>query len=166
GIDVGYKVAKILHAAFLDRITPSKIIQRINADGRLGKKGGKGFYIYEGKNKNVDSTIYTLISDIRKSNGELAKEDIQDRLLFIMLIEAVHCLEEQIVRRSRDVDAGMIFGTGFPPFRGGLLKYADSLGLELCVEKIKNLQEKYGARFACPELLRKMVEKNQKFYEN
>ncbi|MFQ6115010.1 MAG: 3-hydroxyacyl-CoA dehydrogenase NAD-binding domain-containing protein, partial [bacterium] len=124
GIDVGYKVSRILLDAFPNRLKPSEVIDRLQADGRLGKKGGKGFYVYEGKNKSVDSTVYALIDDLMKTDGRVTKEEIQNRLVVIMIKEAALCLEEKIVRHPRDVDAGMIFGTGFPPFRGGLLKYS------------------------------------------
>ncbi len=166
GIDVAYKVSKIMLEAFKDRVTPSKIIERVNEDGRLGRKGGKGFYIYEGKNKTVDSEIYALFQDLIRTNGTISQEDIQNRLVFGMLKEAALCLEEKVVRRPRDVDAGMIFGTGFPPFRGGLLRYADSLGMETCITNMKKLQDKYGDRFEPPELMQKMMEKNEKFHHD
>jgi 3-hydroxyacyl-CoA dehydrogenase/enoyl-CoA hydratase/3-hydroxybutyryl-CoA epimerase len=166
GIDVGYKVSKILHEAFKDRITPSKIIEKLVEDKRLGKKGGKGFYIYEGKNTKVDSAVYALIADLRKTTRQISKEEIQERLIFIMLKEAALCLDEGIIRCPRDVDAGMIFGTGFPPFRGGLLRYADSLGLEKIVDKMNQLRDQFGDRFEPPKLLIKKATKKEKFYES
>lgn len=164
GIDVGYKVAKILAEAFGERVTPSKVIECMYEDKRLGKKGGKGFYIYEGRSKRVDENVYALFKHLVKPKP-LTREEMQDRLVFIMLREAVLCLEEKIVRRPRDVDAGMIFGTGFPPFRGGLLRYADSLGLSNCHDKFFTLKEKYGARFETPELLQKLAMKGERFYQ-
>lgn len=163
GIDVAYKVAKILTAAFGERVEPSRVIARMQEKGRLGKKGGKGFYIYEGKDKRVDAVVYDLISDLRQE-GTLSPEAIQNRLVFVMLKEGIHCLEEEIVRRPRDVDAGMIFGTGFPPFRGGLLRYADSLGAQSCLEQMHALQEKYGSRFEPPVLLEKMAKEGKQFF--
>jgi 3-hydroxyacyl-CoA dehydrogenase/enoyl-CoA hydratase/3-hydroxybutyryl-CoA epimerase len=165
GIDVGYKVAKILAEAFGERVTPSKVIECLYEDKRLGKKGGKGFYIYEGgRKKQVDPAVYDLIKHLVKPKP-LSPQEMQDRLVFIMLREAVLCVEEKIVRRPRDVDAGMIFGTGFPPFRGGLLRYADSLGLSNCHDKFFTLKEKYGARFETPELVQKMAMKGERFYQ-
>jgi len=164
GIDVGYKVAKILAEAFGERVTPSKVIECLYEDKRLGKKSGKGFYIYEGRNKQVDPAVYGLFKHLVKPKP-LSRPEMQDRLVFIMLREAVLCVEEKIVRRPRDVDAGMIFGTGFPPFRGGLLKYADSLGLSNCHDKFYTLKQKYGARFEAPELVRKMAMKGERFYQ-
>ncbi len=166
GIDVGYKVARILHETFKDRLKPSRVIERLYENGRLGKKGGKGFYIYKGKKKEVDETVYQMIEDLRTTKTHVSKEEIQDRLVMIMIKEAVLCLDEKIVRRPRDVDAGMIFGTGFPPFRGGLLRYADHLGLSTVVERMNQLKEKYGERFEPPRLLIKKASKGETFYQN
>ncbi len=166
GIDVGYEVSKILQKGFENRMAPSRIIERLNEDGRLGKKGGQGFYIYENKSKEVDTAVYDLIKDLTRSDGELSKEEIQERLVFTMIKEGILCLEENLVRHPRDVDAGLVFGTGFPPFRGGLLRYAQSLGLKTCLDKLKGLTEKCGPRFEPPELLQKMAENDETFYED
>ena len=163
GLDVGFKVAKILNEAFPDRIIVSPVMGKMSADGRLGKKGGKGFYIYEGRKKRIDPEVYRIIGHVRRA-GELSRQDIQNRLLAAMLKEAALCLEEGIVRRARDVDAGLIFGTGFPPFRGGLLRYADSLGLAHWVDLMGQLAEKTGPRFAVPKLIAELAEKNGTFY--
>ncbi len=163
GIDVGFKVAKILQEAFGDRVVPSAVIEKVSQSGRLGKKGGKGFYIYEGKDKRVDEDIYKVIDHVSQPE-KFPKEVLQDRLLFIMLKEAALCLEEQIVRHPRDVDAGMIFGTGFPPFRGGVLRYADKLGSEKCVDKMQQLAETFGERFAPPKSLVSSAQSGGAFY--
>ncbi len=164
GLDVAQKVAHIMQEAFPDRGEPSKVIERMVADGRLGKKSRRGFYLYEEKGKRVDAAVYTLLADLIRSDGVPSKEVIQDRLVMIMLKEAILCLEEGIVRRPRDVDAGMIFGTGFPPFRGGLLRYADQLGASVCLEKMTQLSDQYGPRFSPPERLRKMADTREPFY--
>ena len=70
-----------------------------------------------------------------------------------MINEAARCLDEGIAQRARDVDVGMIFGTGFAPFRGGLLKYADEEGLDEIVKKLKEFEKEYGARFKPSEAL-------------
>jgi len=163
GIEVAFEVAQILQEAFGDRVAPSQVIEKLHQDGRLGKKGGKGLYLYDGKKKQVDESVYELFRDLVKP-VQLSADDIQMRLVFIMLKEAIHCLEENVVRQALDVDAGMIFGTGFPPFRGGLLRYADSLGVQTCADEFNKLQEKFGERFAVPELLVKLAEKNGSFY--
>ncbi|MCG8603438.1 3-hydroxyacyl-CoA dehydrogenase NAD-binding domain-containing protein [bacterium] len=164
GIDVANKVSKILQAAFDGRVQPSKVVERLHANGRLGKKGGKGFYVYDGRRKKADAAVYDLIVDLRSSNTKLTDEQIQSRLVFIMLKEAVLCLQEEVVRRARDVDAGMIFGTGFPPFRGGLLKHADNVGVQKCVEKMEELRDGFGEQFEVPRLLHEFVQRGHGFY--
>lgn len=164
GIDVGYEVAHILHQAFRDRVRPSRVIEVMHEDERLGKKGGKGFYLYDAGDKRVDPTVYPLLADVRGTEKSFGKQEIQDRLVMIMLKEAVLCLEEGLVREPRDVDAGMIFGTGFPPFRGGLLRYADGLGLGTVVSKMENLHKEHGERFAPPELLTNKAKNQERFY--
>ncbi len=164
GIDVGFKVASILHEAFPERMAPSAVIEKMHQDKRLGKKGKKGFYLYDGKSKQVDPEVYKLINHEDQSS-KFSREDIQNRLVFIMLKEAVLCLQEKIVRRPRDVDAGLIFGTGFPPFRGGLLRYADNLGAQVCVDKMKELTKQCGERFQPPKLLLEKAEKGGSFYD-
>jgi len=78
--------------------------------------------------------------------------------------EAVFCLSEKIVRQARDLDAGMIFGTGFPPFRGGVLKHADNLGLQNCAEKMRSLANKYGDRYKPAAMLAALADKKRTFY--
>jgi 3-hydroxyacyl-CoA dehydrogenase/enoyl-CoA hydratase/3-hydroxybutyryl-CoA epimerase len=121
-------------------------------------------YVYQGKQKVVDQAIYKLIHDIVDASQELPRELIQDRLHFIMLKEGLLCLEEEIVRHPRDVDAGMIFGTGFPPFRGGLIKQADNMGTASCVEQMNALRDKFGERFAPPQSLVDLARKDGTFY--
>ncbi len=164
GIDVGHKVAHILQEAFPDRPAPSQILEIMHHDGRLGKKGGKGFYLYGGKKSTVDPDVYQLIKHVNQSS-KFSEQDVQNRLVFIMLKEAVLCLEEKIVRHPRDVDTGLIFGTGFPPFRGGLLRHADNLGLDKCVEIMRELAKLYGERFEPPKLLLERAEKKETLRE-
>lgn len=82
-----------------------------------------------------------------------------------MINEAARCLEEDVVRHPRDVDIGMIFGTGFPPFRGGLLRYADSLGSERLRQNLESYAEGYGERFAPAQLIVDMAKSGKKFFD-
>lgn len=120
GIDVAYDVAHELATAFNGRMAVAPVLQRIHDAGLKGRKGGKGFYIYNGKRERVN----------REFRGdERPATEIQRRLLEVMINEAKRCLSEGVVTSEDDIDAGMIFGTGFPPFRGGLVKYAQDSGL-------------------------------------
>ena len=164
GIDVASKVAGILGSHFGDRMERSKAVDALYADKRLGKKGGKGVYLYsEGKRGDVDAEIYRLINvtNPRPIDPGLAVE----RLLLAMINEAALILEEKIVGSAAELDLAMIMGTGFPPFRGGLLRYADSLGAAHIVSRLTELEAKGGKRFKPSAPMRRLAEKNSTFYE-
>jgi len=162
GLDVAAKVSHILENAFGSRMAGDGMLDKIVESGRLGKKNGKGFYIYESKNKKVDPAIYAFIPKTGKFDGSAA--EMQDRCVLPMINEAAMCLSEGLVRRPADVDIGMIFGTGFPPFRGGLLRYADARGIDNIVGKLETLAGKYGERFKPAALLEEMKTGGKKFY--
>ena len=83
-----------------------------------------------------------------------------------MINEAARCLEDQVVATADDVDLGMIMGTGFPPFHGGLLRYADSVGAKVLVEKLRKYQQKFGARYEPAALLVKLAESGKTFHSS
>jgi 3-hydroxyacyl-CoA dehydrogenase/enoyl-CoA hydratase/3-hydroxybutyryl-CoA epimerase len=147
GLDVGDKVGHILHDAFGERMPLPKTFDALLQKKRLGKKTGSGFYIYSAdkKDKELDPNIYEILN-ISKTT-EIPDQDILDRCVLAMVNEAARCLEEKVVDSADTVDLGMIMGTGFPPFRGGLLRFADSYGLENVVSRLKALSATYGKRF-------------------
>jgi 3-hydroxyacyl-CoA dehydrogenase/enoyl-CoA hydratase/3-hydroxybutyryl-CoA epimerase len=168
GVDVGEKVAHILHDGFGARMEPAPFNTKIVASGRLGKKNGKGLYQYldaSGKKKELNPEIYTILG-VTPSKGKLSKEEIVDRCILPMINEASRCLDEKIVDSAAEVDLGMIMGTGFPPFRGGLLRYADSVGAKAIVEKLRKYQEKFGARYEPAPTLVKMAESGATFHRD
>jgi 3-hydroxyacyl-CoA dehydrogenase/enoyl-CoA hydratase/3-hydroxybutyryl-CoA epimerase len=165
GLDVGDKVGHILHDAFGERMSTPNTFSKLLEQKRLGKKTGSGFYLYSGKDKKekkLDPGIYTLLG-VNPINRKISAEEITERCVFSMVNEAARCLEEKVVEAPSDVDLGMIMGTGFPPFRGGLLRYADSYGVSNIVSKLEQLEKKYGMRFQPAEALRKIAQKG-KFY--
>jgi len=163
GIDVAAKVATILSGAFGDRMTSSTVVEKLYADGRHGKKNGKGLYVYaEGKRQGPDASVYKVIGvSPHPADARLATE----RMLLAMINEAALILDEKIVASAPELDLAMIMGTGFPPFRGGLLRYADSLGLPYVVARLDELSSKAGPRFRASEPLRRLAESGGKFYE-
>lgn len=166
GIDVGVKVAKIFHKAFGERATPSKSMMKIIETGRLGKKNKKGFYLYDdrGYKLNLDPTIYKDLGLPMPTKKLDAKVAI-DRCIFAMINEAALAyLEDKIVETPEDVDMSMIMGTGFPPFRGGLLRYADSVGSEKIVDTLEEFAVKFGPRFKPSNPLKQMAKTHRKFY--
>lgn len=165
GIDVGAKVSKILHHAFGERMAPPASLHRVLDDGRLGRKNGRGFYRYDGKKKAVDESVYALLGSGAERRPFEARE-IQDRLVFAFLNEAVLCLESGILRSPRDGDVGAIFGLGFPPFLGGPFRYLDQLGARFAVELLEGLAARHGARFKPAALLVDHAKSAKPFYNS
>jgi 3-hydroxyacyl-CoA dehydrogenase/enoyl-CoA hydratase/3-hydroxybutyryl-CoA epimerase len=138
GIDVGAKVAKILQNAFGIRAQASPLSEVIAASGRLGKKNGKGFYIYEnGKEAGVDESILEVVKTRNTRSVGLTDGELIQRMTYPMINEAALALAEGVVKTPGEVDLGMIMGTGFPPFRGGLLRYADNEGVKRVAETLE-----------------------------
>jgi len=164
GIDVGAKVSMILHHAFGERLAPPESMVRVIDDGRLGRKNGRGFYRYEGgKKKDVDDSIYALQPGGAARRTMDARE-IQDRLVFAFLNEAVLCLQEGILRSARDGDVGAIFGLGFPPFLGGPFRYLDHLGARFATSVLETLASRHGERFRPASLLQDMARDERSFH--
>lgn len=162
GIDVAYKVGKIFEHAFGSRVQGSHALEKLYTDKRLGKKGKLGFYIHGEKRAVVDPKVYSLL-DI-KGSGSVSKEEMVQRMTYPMINEAAMCLAEGIVSRVDDIEIGMIFGTGFPPFRGGLMHYADSEGIEKIVNTLDHFAQKFGVRFKPCDYLMEMKKSGKQFY--
>jgi len=164
GIDVAVKVAHIIQDAFGDRLPLPDWLDRLVEDGRLGKKNGRGFYAYaQGERTAPDRKVYPLLGlDPRIEDPDPTA--LIDRMALPMVDEAARCLEEGIVRTPGELDLAMIFGTGFPPFRGGLCKYADDRGLDEIVETLDRLADEVGERYRPSEALRKAAEAGGGFY--
>jgi 3-hydroxyacyl-CoA dehydrogenase/enoyl-CoA hydratase/3-hydroxybutyryl-CoA epimerase len=163
GLDVAQKASAVMFEAFGDRMSPTESLSRMMEDGRLGRKNGHGFFVYEGgKRRDVDQSAYEIIGAVPDS--DVPKEDIHARLVFAMLNEAVRALDEEVVHAPRHGDIGAVFGIGFPPFRGGPLRYVSTLGAGHVVEILEELARKYGGRFAPCSRLLKMAADDLSFY--
>ena len=135
GIDVALNVSKVLGKAY-NRPVPNELAQMVESK-KLGKKSGEGFYKWvSGKAIKPEPTSPDLISD-----------DIEDRLILPMVNEAIKCLNDGIVSDADMLDIGVIFGTGFAPFRGGPIQYAKDRGVENVISSLDSLAQKYGDRF-------------------
>jgi 3-hydroxyacyl-CoA dehydrogenase/enoyl-CoA hydratase/3-hydroxybutyryl-CoA epimerase len=160
GIDVCYKVAKILHNAYGDRVVVSDLLRVIYEDKKLlGKKAGKGFFVHGKKDKTVNTEL-----PLPAANSKISDADIINRCILLMVNEAAMALEEGMIERAEYLDMAMIMGTGFPPFRGGLLRYADSIGAAEVVTRLKALEKLHGKRFKPAKLLVSMAGKGTSFY--
>ena len=161
GLDVGYKVAKVLEDAYGERMKVSSILERVYQQMQLlGKKSGKGFYIHNGKKREVNAEVKALVF----SKRQFDEQEIIDRAILIMINEAAMCLQEGVVDNAQYLDMAMVMGTGFPPFRGGLLRYADSLGIQSIVITLEALAKNYGIRFEPAKLLIDMAKNKKTFY--
>lgn len=160
GLDVAEKVAGVLSAAYGERMAPCPLFDRMKKEDRLGQKNEKGFYIYSGKKKFPDESLYAGLPDVPK----ITNEEIADRLILTMVNEAARVLEENVVEDAETVDVGMLLGAGFPPFRGGLLKYADDRGLQACVDRLYTFSERIGVRFAPSEKLVSLARGGGRFH--
>ena len=153
GIDVGAKVAKIMQTEFGDRIKAPGAMTSLIDDDRLGRKNGRGFYLYEnGKKAGIDETVYQSLGITPNSKG-VDIEKLQLRIGLQMVNEAALCLQEGILRSPRDGDIGAIFGLGFPPFTGGPFSYCDQVGVDKVVDHMKRFEQDYGARFTPAQVL-------------
>ncbi|HEX5438404.1 MAG TPA: fatty acid oxidation complex subunit alpha FadJ [Gemmatimonadaceae bacterium] len=165
GIDVGAKVGHVLYEAFGERLTPAQSLERVAASGRLGRKGGKGFYRYDahGKKGPVDETVYEILPT-GAQRRVIPAEEMETRTVLAMVNEAARCLGEGVLRSARDGDLGAVFGIGFPPFRGGPFRYVDTLGVGAAARQLRELNAKFGARFEPAPLLARMAKTGERFY--
>ncbi len=161
GFDVAEHVAKEMERAFGPRMQPSPVVGMLKGHGRLGKKNGRGFYAYSnGREKGVDREIARTFGSAR---ADVTSEEIVDRCLLLLVNEAMHALAEEVVSGSGDLDLAMVLGTGFPPFRGGLLAWADTRGAVSIRDRLAELEEKHGERFAPASMLSELADTGRSF---
>ncbi len=165
GLDVAGKVSKILFGAFGERMKSPALFESFTAEKRFGKKVGKGIYLYEngGKKKTLDSGFLHKLG-VKEGSSSITDDEIVKRLVYLMINEGARVWEEGLVRTVGDIDVGMIFGTGFAPFRGGLLRYADTVGADHIVSDLELFARKYGPRFQPAQFLQQLAVSGKKFY--
>jgi 3-hydroxyacyl-CoA dehydrogenase/enoyl-CoA hydratase/3-hydroxybutyryl-CoA epimerase len=188
GLDVAGHVANVLAEAFRDRAPRSTALQILKDKGWLGRKTGRGFYVYRGGApagaagaadgadgggrrrdggppgpRDVNEAVYSLVSN--RPRQVIDPGPTEARLILPMINEAARCLEQGVVRHPGQVDLAMILGAGFPPFRGGLLRYADTLGLATVVQGLEALASRHGTRFITTRLLMEMARSGRRFHD-
>ncbi|HEX8212299.1 MAG TPA: 3-hydroxyacyl-CoA dehydrogenase NAD-binding domain-containing protein [Longimicrobium sp.] len=164
GLDVAQKAGTILAAAFADRMQTSSVLDRMVADGRQGRKNGRGFFTYgeDGRKGEPDESVYAVIGN--PAAKTIARAEIQERLGLMMVNEALRTLEEGVLRSARDGDVGAVLGIGFPPFRGGPFWYVDQTGAAAVLERMRALEAKHGHRFAPAALLVERAASGERFF--
>ena len=165
GIDVGGKVGMVLSEAFGARMAPSESLRRVVESGRTGRKGRRGFYLYDaqGRKNAVDTTVYELLPH-GAQRREIDADEIRQRCVLAMVNEAARCLEAGVLRCARDGDVGAVFGIGFPPFLGGPFRYVDSVGAVALVEQLEQLNGRFPGRFVPADVLLNQVRGQTRFY--
>ncbi len=166
GLDVCVKVSKIFKESLGERVELPDLLLKLEQTDRLGQKNGKGFYKYneKGRKTEVDQTVYGDLG-LSSPTDPLGEEEIIGRAMYNMINEAALVLQqEQVVGSASDLDLAMIMGTGFPPFRGGLLRWADSEGTEKIVDDLEVYATKYGPRFRPTTPLRNMAKTQRTFH--
>ena len=171
GLDVAGHVGPILEDGLGARYKQIPQFAKILKENpkHLGKKTSSGFYIYDakGKQSGVNEFIARQIDSAQKKRqATLSATEIADRCILIMLNEAAYILSEGIVAHPEELDLAMVMGTGFAPFTGGLLNYADNRGIKKCVDRLVEFEKKYGFRFKPHPLLIKMATNNERFFPN
>ena len=174
GIDTGVHAGAVMAEGFPDRM---KYDFRTSHDvmfenERLGQKNGRGYYAYEADRKGrpkkvVDEEVAALLAPVIESSETLDDETIVDSMMIPMCLEAVRCLEDGIAASATDVDLALIYGIGFPPFRGGALHYIDDVGLDKFVARADELAAAVGplkAMYVPTDKLREMAASGDAFF--
>lgn len=167
GIDTAWYAGKAMREGFPDRVVESPVLATMVQAGRLGQKSGAGFYSYRAKadRGQPDPALAPLLAPHARTPSQWTEDQVTARLFLPMVLEATRVLEEKKVRDPRDVDLGLIYGIGFPPFRGGLLYWADTVGAAAIVERLKPF-EALGARYAATPMLLELARNGATFYRN
>jgi 3-hydroxyacyl-CoA dehydrogenase/enoyl-CoA hydratase/3-hydroxybutyryl-CoA epimerase len=170
GVDITVDIAATLERPLGNRARTPEILRKMREAKMLGRKSGSGFYKYAGKEQTPNESLEQWRG--KKSTGcnvdpaaasALAEEALANRLVFLMVNEAARCLEEKVVASPEDADYGMILGTGFAPFRGGPLRFADHFGLKKMVDEMSRFAQN-DPKFAPCEILKKHAQNGTKFY--
>jgi len=167
GVDVTSHVANFLSNADLGvRMSGGDIslMETMVKKGWLGQKSKQGFYTYTGKKKRINSEVQAFVDNFVQTDLGLEEEEIQNRIISRFVNEAAKCLEDEIIADPVVGDIGMVFGTGFAPFRGGPFRYLDSVGVDKYVGMMNGFAEKYGPQFEPCQLLKDYAATGKKFH--
>ncbi|MDH2433901.1 fatty acid oxidation complex subunit alpha FadB [Pokkaliibacter sp. MBI-7] len=170
GIDTACHADKVMAAGFPDRMAHegTTVIEKLYELGRYGQKNSQGFYVYKedkrGKPKKVvDEAVFALLRDITGEQKAFEADDIIARMMIPMCIETARCLEDGIVSSAAEADMGLIYGIGFPPFRGGALQYIDAMGMAAFVE-LASRYAHLGKLYQPTERMLQMAQQGETYY--
>ncbi len=170
GIDINYHVARTFEKAMGERYKMHPLTELIYETGCYGRKTGAGYFDYSGEKPVPNPQVFEVIENYLREKGispkKMSHEEIVDLMLANAINEAAYMIQEGICDRPRDMDLAMIYGTGFPPYRGGILRYADAWGIRNVYEYLLNREAEYGVRFRPADLLKEMAECGDTFYKD
>ncbi len=168
GIDINHHVNKTFERELGERYMVHPLTELIYQTGCYGRKTGAGYMDYSGAkpvpNKKVEDVIQGYLTENAVSPKKLSDRDIVDAMLALAINEAAFMIEQGVCDRPQDMDLAMIYGTGFPPYRGGILRYADKWGVANVHSKLVELEKQYGSRFQPANLLKEMAKSGKTFY--
>jgi 3-hydroxyacyl-CoA dehydrogenase/enoyl-CoA hydratase/carnithine racemase len=168
GIDINYHVNRTFEKRLGERYKVHPLTELIYQTGCFGRKTGAGYFDYSGEqpvpNPKVVNVVQKYLRDNQISPREMSKDEIIDAMLSLGINEAALMIEEGICDRPQDMDLALIYGLGYPPYRGGVLRYADKWGLKNVYQKLVDLEKQYGPRFKPADLIREMAESGKTFY--
>ncbi len=168
GIDINYHVIRNFERSLGERWKPSPIYELVYQTGCYGRKTGAGWYDYSGEkpapNPKVQEAIKKYLKEKKIQPKKSSHKEIVDRMLARAINEAAYMIEEGICDRPQDMDLAMIYGTGFPPYRGGILRYADAWRIRNVNDHLLKLEKEHGVRFKPASLLKEMADSGQTFY--
>jgi len=165
GVDIALDVAQTLAAAFPSRMSVPEVLSAMIKDDLLGRKTGKGFYKHP---KGAEATVNPEVTQLRPATGSPppSRDELEMRLVLLMVNEAARCLEEGLVSGPGDIDLAMVMGTGFAPFRGGPLRYADTLTVAQVADDLSRLATSAGPHYAPCALIQDMAKTEKRFYDD
>jgi len=169
GLDVGAHVAEVIHNGYGDRMAAPPLAEKMHKAGRLGRKNGKGFYDFSGKTETPFTDLRTLLGVTKPEVEVSSYEPLADRLLSNLLNEAVRCLDEGVAgapgkEAANQIDLGSVMGIGFPPFRGGVIYYANAIGAAKLLENLEKLEAAHGPRFKACDGIKVRAKMGKGFY--
>ena len=162
GLDVAEDVAATLAGAFGDRLAPPAALGAMLKAGLTGRKAGRGFFLYGGKGEPAPNPEAVAMRSGAGDAAGLSRDDLRRRMVALMVNEAARCLDEGVAASADDIDFAMVMGTGFAPFRGGPLRYADERGLRRLAEEMRG----FGPGYEPCALLAKLAAENGRFHRD
>ena len=168
GIDINYHVNKTFEERLGERYRMHPLTELIYQTGCYGRKTGAGYMDYTGGRPVPNKKVLDVVQQYLKDNGvspkQVSDREIVDAMLALAINEGALMIEEGVCDRPQDMDLAMIYGTGFPPYRGGIFRYADKWGSANVYKTLLYLEQRFGPRFEPAQLLKDMAERAKTFY--